>query len=146
MSPRWKYFFIGYLWSLPHTIIGLLLATLVYRSHSWRWSDGCIECVAGTGKDGTTRIFGRPWAQTHGCLIVYDTVPHTNTAWLRAHERTHVVQGFVGGPLFVVAYILCFLALLVYHGEYYPAYRNNPFEAHAYGNERNPGAWGTSPP
>lgn len=108
---------LGYLWSLPHTIIGVLLA-LLYRSRSWRWSDGALEVVAGEiVRDGRhkTRIWGRPAAVTHGCLIIYASADRRETdAGLRVHERVHVTQGMIGGPLYVVAYVGHWLWLLVF--------------------------------
>lgn len=147
MSPRWRWYLFGYLMALPHTLIGLVLA-LIYRSGSWRWASGCLECVGGTFVENgrtQTRIWGRPGAQTHGWLIIYASESLRTIKTLRAHERTHVVQGFVGGPLYVVAYVWCFLWLFAV-GEFKnwrAAYEANPFEKHARAAARRAGAWGT---
>lgn len=152
MSPYWRFFLPGYLLALPHTLIGLLLAVFVYRCHSWCWSDGCIEAVAGRfpvvegEKMSTkTRIWGRPWAQTHGFFIVYDTVERVSRPSLRGHERVHVVQAFVGSVLYPIAYGACFAwfyALQGFKGDWKVAYKRNPFEAMAYGRQGRPGIWG----
>jgi len=92
---------LGYVWSAPLTLIGLLLAVL-YRPTSWRWSDGCLEAIAGD------RIIGRPGAQTHGWLIYYRDERARDDARLRRHERVHVRDGMVGGVLYGVAYALTF--------------------------------------
>ena len=128
MSPRWRWFLLGYLLALPHTLVGLLLA-LVYRSREWRWSDGCLECIAGS-KDRRTRIWGQPWAQTHGFLIIYDCEAHRETPWLRVHERVHVFQGFVGSVFFPIAYGVCFTAHFVWTGckNWWRSYEAIPFE------------------
>lgn len=143
MSKLWKWFLPGYVWALPMTLIGIVMC-LIFRSHSWRWSNGCIECVAGKYPDGTTRIVGKPGAQTWGFLIVYAEPKYREIPWLRVHERVHVVQGLLGGPLFVLAYIACFYHNYYTNGrQYYEAYRHNPFEEWAYDRESRPGAWGT---
>ncbi len=143
MSPRWKWFLPGYLWALPHTLVGLLLA-LVYRAHSFRWSDGCLEAIGGRIKGGTTRIWGTPAAQTHGWLIFYaDEVYRTHSPF-RVHERAHVVQGFIGGPLFVLAYGIAHLVGWLRTGSFWAGYHANPFEVAAYaaGDHAWPGDWG----
>ena len=84
MSRRWRYYIPGYLMALPHTIVGLALA-VIYRAHSWQWVDGRLECIGGT-KDGRTRIWGRPGAQTHGWLIVYASAAQQQREDLRVHE------------------------------------------------------------
>jgi hypothetical protein len=142
MSPYWKYCFPGYLWSLPHTLVGLVLA-LVYRAHDFRWSSGCLECTAGTLPDGRTRIWGRPGAQTHGWLIIYASEKNRTHQTLRAHERVHVVQGFIGGPLFALAYVAFFLWFFAGQGfkDWHLAYMKNPFEIQAYDRQSQEGAW-----
>lgn len=142
MSTRWRWFLPGYLWSLPHTLVGLLLC-LVYRATDWRWSSGCIECLGGD------RIFGKPGAQTHGCLIIYRDERARSDGGLRVHERVHVVQGFVGGPFFILAYVGHFAWLYAAQGfgDWRPAYRKIWAEKTAYHIQdefnagKRPGAW-----
>jgi hypothetical protein len=115
----------GYLWALPHTLVGLLLWP-AYGGRA-RWRDGCVEIVA------TRAIWGRPDAQTHGWIIFLQTEADTRDVGLAVHERTHVLQGFFGGPLYVVAYVLCFLALWAWQRRSWrDAYAANPFEKQAY--------------
>ncbi len=146
MNPRWRFFFPGYLIALPHTIIGLILA-VVYRAHTWRISAGCIEVIAGTfERDGrrVTRIFGRPAAQTHGFLIVYADEDARADIEIRVHERVHVVQGMIGGPLYVIAYGLTFLWFYLWNvrAGWYAAYMRIPFERQAYPIGRTRKGWG----
>ncbi len=96
---------LGYLWSTPQLIVLGLPLALIYRAHSWRWSDGCLEAIGGD------RIWGRPGAQTHGWLIFYATERQRRHAPLRVHERVHVLQAFVGGPLYTLSYGLHWLWL-----------------------------------
>jgi hypothetical protein len=98
---------LGYVWSALNTLIGLMLAVVVYRAHDFRWNEGCLEAIGGTfQRDGKTitRIWGRPGAQTHGWFTIYASVEHRAKRPLRVHERVHVTQAFVLGPLFLVAY------------------------------------------
>jgi len=134
MSRNWRYYLPGYVMALPHTVIGLLLC-LVYRAHSWRWSDGCIECIAGD------LIWGKPGAQTHGWLIVYRDEKARQRADLRVHERCHVVQGMIGSVGYMAAYGIHFLWNYVRDHEYpdmerqprwWRAYRGVWFEEQAY--------------
>ena len=85
-----------------------------YRAHSWRWSEGCIECIGErfertneeTGKrESFTRIWGRPGAQTWGIAIVYSNKRNRDWRRLRAHERVHVIQSMV---LLDVFYLLSY--------------------------------------
>jgi hypothetical protein len=105
---------LGHLWALPLTLINVLLAVLVYRARSWRWSDGCLECIGGRQADGRTRIWGRPGAQTFSGLIVYASADHRADVGLRVHERIHVLHAFLLGVLLAPAYGLHFLWLLVF--------------------------------
>ena len=145
MSKYWKYFLPGYLLALPHTIVGILICWLAYKAHSWEWNDGCLECIAGTDVDGTTRIWGKPSAQAHGFLIVSASTAVRKDPRIRIHERCHVFQSFIGGPLYAAMYGIFFLYKYAKQGlkDWYSAYRSNPFERHAYANERpEEGKWG----
>jgi hypothetical protein len=141
------YFFPCYLWTLPHTIVGLLLAIL-YRPTSWRWRDGCLEAIS-------THILGRPGAQTHGAVIFFASEAHRDRADLRVHERVHVLQGFLGGPIYVLAYVFHFAWLFAFapkepaeEPRWKRAYRRIYFERIAYRIQaeyqagKRPNAWG----
>lgn len=89
---------LGALWSMPNTLIGLALA-LPYGAREWRWEDGALVATV-------DRAIGNPGAQTWG-LVIY-AVGDSNRASLSGrlgiHERHHVKQGLWLGPLFLVAY------------------------------------------
>jgi len=154
--PAWWWRWFGYVLATPNTLIGVLLA-LWYRSHSWRWSAGCIECIGGR-KDGRTRIWGKPGAQTHGWLIVYAGARRRARSDLRVHERVHVAQAMVGSLAYLAAYGLHFAWRYVRNAAYaeWPstiprwrrAYRGICFEEQAYRIEaefaagKRPNAWG----
>lgn len=133
MSRAWKWFAIGYLWALPATLIGLGLC-IVYRAHSFGWRDGVLTCIGGI-KNGETRIWGKPGAQTHGWMQVYADERQLARTDLRVHENVHVVQGFLGGPLFMLAYVVTFLWFFAWGGfrDWKAAYHRIFFERHAYG-------------
>jgi len=106
---RYVGYVIGVIWSMLHTLFGLLLV-LIYWPRSIRWRKGCIEMVA-------TRIIGfkKPasGAQTHGIIIYGTDLAALNNIPLGVHERKHVIQGFVLGPFYPIAYVLHFLVLYV---------------------------------
>ena len=124
MSERWRFFLLGYLWSLPNTLAGLLIA-IAYRPTSIRWRRGRIECLS-------SRIWWRPGAQTLGIVVYYSTERARDDAGLVHHEWTHVVQALIGGPLFALAYGLCHCYLWLRLGDFRAAYDRNPFEVQAY--------------
>jgi hypothetical protein len=138
VSPLWRWYALGYVLSLPHTIVGLLLTLIVYRPQAWRWSDGCIEAI------GSTRIWGRPGAQAHGALIVYADWYQAQRPDLRVHERVHVVQGFLLGPLFPILYGLEFVVRWIAGGcgDWKPAYYALSWERWAYAVGDRAVGWG----
>ena len=138
MSPGWKWFLPGYLFALPHTLFGLLLLVF-YRPSSFRWSAGCIEVVA-------SKIWFRPNAQTHGWMIYYSGINERESAELRVHERVHVVQGFLLGPLFPILYGLMFAWYFLRSPKdgWYPAYMKIPFEKQAYPIGHRKTGWGST--
>ena len=110
---------LGALWSLPGSILGLLIS-LVCRPSSLRWSDGAVvirvrKCIPAMA-----------CAQTWG-VVILATVAGDTPGILR-HERRHVLQWFVLGPLFLLAYPLCSLYAWMRGGD---GYRDNPLEADA---------------
>jgi hypothetical protein len=144
---RFSWWFLpGYLWSLPGTVLGLILAVW-YWPRQWRISEGCIEAVAGD------RIFGKPGAQTHGWLIYYRDEKARDRQGLRVHERVHVVQGFVGGVFYMLAYGLHFLWNFAKNRfrDWDSAYRAIWAEKQAYriqaefNQGKRPDAWGSNP-
>lgn len=148
MKKFWHLLLVPF--TIPNIAISLLLA-LPYGVRSWRWSDGCLELVA-RERNGRTRIWGRPAAQSLGCNVIWYSSEHAmNNDALRVHERCHVVQGLLClGVPFLVGYALLFLYYWAKggFGEWYDAYIQNPFERQAYRVQREymhgdrPGAWG----
>ena len=116
---------IGVVWSAPNTLIGLLLG--LYDGFSYTHWDGKAWQV------GTKRnlLLGGKWAaaQTHGIIIYYKFGKYSHV--LRDHELEHVRQARVGGVFFMLAYVLNYLALLVWYREHRTAYRNIYFERKA---------------
>jgi hypothetical protein len=147
VTSKKRWFLPGYLWALPHTLVGLLLC-LVYRAHAFSWHEGVLTCLGGLDNDGGTRIWGRPGAQTHGWLVIYADERQRSRTDLRVHEYQHVWQGFLGGPLYMLAYGFTFLWNYLGHRElgWKAAYYKIPFEIQAYdrGNHARPGDWGFS--
>ena len=142
MSPRWRYFIPGYLWALPHTLLGLLLAPF-YGIKSVRWSQGCLEFVVSA--------LDEAGAQTHGWIIFYRSAQIRGNTNVRIHERVHVVQGFIGGPFYILAYIMNFFWGLItppdklyqHEPRWARAYRKIWFERQAFRIEAaNPKGWG----
>jgi hypothetical protein len=128
MTARW-YWFPGYLWSFVNTLLGLLFMPF-YGVKDLAWRDGCLEVIT------KRNMIGDPDAQTWGWLIYYRTCFDGDDPGLRVHERTHVLQAFFGGPLFLVAYGVCFLYLWArQRGPWTKAYRANPFEQQAYARQ-----------
>jgi hypothetical protein len=83
-------------------------------------------------------MIGNPDAQTWGWLVCYRNAEVWEDMPLRAHERTHVVQGMRGGVFFLLAYASCFLYYYIsppkthYKPRWYKAYMAIPYEVTAY--------------
>lgn len=135
MDPRWKWFLPGYLWSLPITLIGILLM-LPYGAHSFSIRNGLIQCVA-------KRILFRPAAQTFGVVQFYASDQDRARKDLRVHETGHTWQGFILGPFFILIYPAFFCWHFARQGfsDWKIAYSKNPFEKHCERIRRNDPAW-----
>lgn len=137
MSPRWRFYYLGYLLALPMTLIGIA-AALILGARRFAWVSGVIECV-------TPRL-GWAAAMTFGQVVMYRDPYLKTIGELAVHERTHVVQGFVLGPLQPILYGVFFAYAWARNpaGGFEAAYRANPFERHAYavGDRAKPGDWG----
>lgn len=114
--PRW-FLPLGLLWALPNTVIGLLLglAALPFGARP-RWRRGDLACV----------FHGWPWGPG-GALTLGNVILHTGhdldvpcatyahaaghgpepPVSLALHERAHVYQYLVLGPLFLPVYLAC---------------------------------------
>jgi hypothetical protein len=105
---------LGFLWSLPNTLVGLVLGGFSFVPA--RVQDGVV--IFDGPARGVTWVLAkmRRSAMTVGFVIV-SNVPVEGT--LLAHERAHVRQSMLLGPLFIPAYFL----LAVPFG-----YRRHPME------------------
>jgi hypothetical protein len=111
MSRLWRWILPCYLFTLPMTMAGWVISVLFYKASSWRWQDGILSCIGGTLPDGTTRIWGRPNAQTLGWIVIYDSEEHRQEVNLRVHEAVHVGQAFVGSLVGLAAVPWLFLVM-----------------------------------
>lgn len=105
---------LGFMWALPNTLLGLVVGALTFQAP--RIHGGAI--VFDRGPRGVTwllRAMNRT-ALTLGFVIV-SAAPVEGR--LLAHERHHVRQSMLWGPLFVPVY----LALAIPFG-----YRRHPME------------------
>jgi hypothetical protein len=110
MSRLWRWYLLGYLFCLPMSLAAFVIGHLFYKAHSWAWMDGVLTCVGGTAEDGTTRIWGKPNAQTLGWIVFYDSETMRQEANLRVHENVHVAQAFIGSCVGVALTPLLFMA------------------------------------
>jgi hypothetical protein len=111
MSPAW---FLGFVWSLPNTLVGLVLGALTFQRP--RLYGGAI--VFDRGPRGLTSVMLalHRVAMTVGFVIVSSQALEGR---LLAHEQHHVRQSMRLGPLFIPTY----LGLGLVYG-----YRRHPME------------------
>ncbi len=118
---------LGFVWTLPNTLLGLALGALTFQPP--RVHGGAIVFDAGPrGLTAALKRFHRT-AMTVG-FVILGAVPVEGR--LLVHERHHIRQYMVWGPVFIPVY----LALAIAHG-----YRNHPWERaarHAAGEEFDP--------
>lgn len=128
MSRAWRWYWLGYALALPHSLVGMLLALVYYRPAAIRWNEGCLEVIA------TRTLIGGKWvgAQTHGWVIVYRDWDQARDRDLRVHERVHVVQALVLGPLFPLLYGLGWLMEYARERDWRAAYYECWAEKQAY--------------
>ena len=105
---------LGYLWAAPTTVACLMLFLLpmwvLSQVRPERWRDGAWEWLVVPGSG-----FERRWAResgwcgvTLGCCILFAS--DADALRLALHERRHVVQNLILGPLFMPLYALLWLA------------------------------------
>ena len=125
---------LRYLWALPNSLFGLLfvIPTLLTGGGA-KVVEGVLELHGGVAAfflRYCTPLRGGASAMTLGHVVL------GKTPWLleatRKHERVHVRQAEIWGPLFLPAYLLSSLVLLIKGGR---PYRDNPFERQAYDHE-----------
>lgn len=124
---------LGWIWALPTTLIGFLLAilgrTVFYRMRP----GGVFQFVA---IDGPWMWFFRRYSMgaiTIGAVSIFTVATKDDLVMIR-HERQHTYQARWLGPLFIPAYYLLCLWALLRGGS---AYRDNPLEVQAYRVEKD---------
>lgn len=108
---------LGAVWTAPNTVIGLMLGALgiAFGAHAqWRASDMAIVFNRWPWGPGGAMTLGNVILNTHESLGVRThTYAHRAglrqepRVWLADHERAHVYQYMVLGPLFLPLYLLC---------------------------------------
>ncbi|HYO51522.1 hypothetical protein [Archangium sp.] len=127
-SMRKVLWFAGYVWALPVTIPGLMLAMLFARLESVD-EEGILHFVVEPG--GPLAWYVRHFniaAFTLGAVVIYSGADGPRQVRLVRHERVHVMHTLVLGPLFLPLYGLASLWQLA-HGR--DPYRDNWFEVRA---------------
>lgn len=110
--PVW----LGFLWTMPNTLLGLIVGLLTFQAPRL---DGAI--IFDRTPRGLTKLLPRVHrtAMTLGFVIV-SAMPLTGR--LSTHERHHIKQYSVLGPLFIPVY----LGLAIPYG-----YKRHPMEIRA---------------
>jgi hypothetical protein len=120
--------FLGHLWALPVTTLGIVLALPLARLHAVDREGIFHFVVRARGPLGWYVRRFRIAAFTLGAVVTYADPEGPRQPRLVRHEREHVVQTFVFGPLFLPVYGLASLWQWVRGGH---AYRDNVFEVRA---------------
>ena len=120
---------IKYLWPLPVTAAGLMLAGLIrLTGGSVRVVEGAVEAWGGVAK----WIFERGLAGKAACMTIGHVIiglAEHHLARMRLHEHVHVRQYEKWGVLFVPLYLASsFIAWMQGRN----CYRDNVFEREAY--------------
>src|SRR5947209_496758 len=106
---------LKYLWALPTTAVGLCLgAPALVSGGTMRWVDGVLEIHGGFVThllSDLSLLDGGAEAMTLGHVVLGRD--RHSLEWTRAHERVHVRQCERWGPLFLPAYGLASLVLLM---------------------------------
>jgi hypothetical protein len=96
-----------YLWTLPNTLVGLVLAAAALHGGAGRLIDGVLEVhgpLIGAILRRLVPLAGGAVAITFGHIVAAET--RSLLDGTRAHERVHVRQCERWGPLFIPAYLL----------------------------------------
>jgi hypothetical protein len=122
-----------YAWTLPTTAPGLLFFpfALLSRTGGARVVDGVLELHGGAVTfflKHCTLLRGGASAMTLGHVVLGRDERLLDLT--RDHERVHVRQCERWGPLFIPAYLIASLLVLLRGGR---PYEDNPFEREAYG-------------
>lgn len=121
---------LKYLWPLPITFFGLLLAGIVKASGGYCLRhDNALE--ASNGAASRLLWLMNPWAHIEAITLGHVVLARdTDTAArLRTHEHTHVRQYERWGVIFPFAYLASSAIAVIKGGD---AYRDNVFEREAF--------------
>ena len=125
---------LAYLWALPNTLVGALVALLCLPSGTrMQLHTGVLEVHGGLVAWLLRRLpgFSGALALSLGHVVLARSAQDQEEC--RVHEREHVRQYEIWGPFFLPAYALASLAALL-RGQ--SPYRDNLFERQAYQRER----------
>jgi hypothetical protein len=120
---------LRYLWAGPTTCVGLVVAFALLRRGQAALVDGVVEAhgpILDRALARLTPLAGGAAALTLGHVVIGRDAQALETT--RAHERVHVRQYELWGPLFVPAYFVAGLCALV-RGRH--PYYDNRFEREA---------------
>ncbi|HXE80758.1 MAG TPA: hypothetical protein VNK41_08420 [Vicinamibacterales bacterium] len=140
--PHW-WMVVRYAWAAPTTVFGLFVVLAGLRGARVRVVDGVLEAhgpALARMLARLTLVPGRAAAMTLGHVVI--ARDRRSLERTRTHERVHVRQCEVWGPLFVPAYLAASLAALL-RGRH--VYFDNWFERAAF-QAAPPGASGRSVP
>ena len=124
---------LRYLWVGPTTLLGLVLAFALLWRGKVELIDGVIEAHSPLLRQALTRLI--PLARGADAITLGHVVIGRSAQALaatRAHERVHVRQYELWGPLFVPAYLIAGLCALA-QGRH--PYFDNRFERQAHEEE-----------
>lgn len=118
------------LWASPYSLLGLSIGLVGWLTGgSIRLRDGAIECFGGATRHFVRRL--PPGPLTAGFTLGH-VILGQDDAGLRyagSHERIHVRQFELWGPVMGPAYLLASAWMWMLGRD---AYRDNPFEVEAY--------------
>lgn len=120
------------LWASPWTCVGLGVGVACLATGGKaRRGPGIVEFHGGAARWLLLAIPGGPLAMTLGHIVL--GLDATSLDVTQLHELVHVRQYERWGPLFIPAYLACWLVLRLAGKD---GYRDNPFEREAY--DRHP--------
>lgn len=124
---------LAYAWAAPYSVLGLLFALLAMLAGGRaQVRHGVLELCGGRLGALLSRLPMHFCAITFGHVIL--ALDARTLVAVRAHERVHVRQYELWGPLFIPAYLLASLWQLALGRS---AYRDNFFERQARGCRRD---------
>jgi hypothetical protein len=116
---------LGHLWTLPNTLLGLLVGTCLTFGLPRR-APGRGFLVFASGHGISRRVVrSGPWATTLGAVVIFWQPKVKDDPGYLAHEGYHVFQYLCLGPFFIPLYLvfLPFFGWREAHPLEYPAYR-----------------------